>query len=254
MAPNIKSAQEIEEARAIMPSVTRIFNTLDSFKVNSPSTWLTAGSKILEIKDKVKEIKRIRKTILDPINEAKDNTMAFFDPAIEKCEEIVSVLGNRMSEWKTEQDKIEEEKRKKAEAEAKEKERIEQQRLKEEAAEKERKEKELLEKAKKAQEKGNLQASQQFVEQAAEVKEEVKEIKQEAREVVVEAKVVTSKAPKISGLSFRTNWKFEILDERKLPREFLKADEAAIRAHVSENKDKAKIPGVRIYSEETPVG
>src|SRR3990167_5271942 len=118
MAPIIKEANEIEEARAIMPQVTRIYNTLDSLRVNSATTWLEAGDKIKEVKEKVKEIKRIRSSILDPINTAKENTMAFFSPAIEKCEAIIDTLGKRMADWRLEQEEIDRKKREKAEAEA----------------------------------------------------------------------------------------------------------------------------------------
>jgi DNA repair exonuclease SbcCD ATPase subunit len=268
MASTIKTAEEIEEARAIMPSVTRVFNALDTFRVNSPATWLRAGEKILEIKEKVKEIKRIRKSILDPINTAKDNTMAFFDPAIEKCEEIVNIIGRRMSDWKAEQDRIEEDKTRKAEAEAREKEQIERERLRKEAevreAEARRAQKEADAKRRQAEElarKENFARSEKARLEAEEsqrkadaLKQESKEIKQEVKDVEVEAKEVKTKTEKVAGLSFRTYWKFEIVNENLIPRNFLKADAVKIGSFVTEQKELAKIPGVRIFSEEKTVG
>lgn len=43
-------------------------------------------------------------------------------------------------------------------------------------------------------------------------------------------------------------WKFEVTDEKLLPREFLKVDESAIRSAVTVRKIR-EIPGVRIYAE-----
>jgi len=55
--------------------------------------------------------------------------------------------------------------------------------------------------------------------------------------------------PQTVGLSMREVWKFEIVDEMAIPREYLMPDLAKIRKTVQELKGEAKIPGVRIYSE-----
>ena len=82
----------------------------------------------------------------------------------------------------------------------------------------------------------------------------LKDIRQEAKEVEIESREVKTKAPKLEGIHFRTYWKFVIVNAEKLPREFLKPDEVAINSHISKLKENAKIPGVRIYSEEKPIG
>ena len=267
MAPVIKEANEIEEAKAIMPSVARIYNVLDSFRINSAATWLEAGDKIKQVKEKVKEIKRIRSNILDPINQAKENTLNFFEPAITKCETIIDILGKRMAEWRIEQEEIERQKREKAEAEAREKERIERERLRKEAEAKEAEARKIREEAEKKQreaetfaekehfeksEKARLAAEEAEIE-AEKVEAEAKELKEESKEVEIEAKEVKSKAEKIEGLHFRRYWKAEIIDEKKLPREFLKPDEVAINKHVSQHKENAKILGVKVYFEDIPI-
>jgi chromosome segregation ATPase len=267
MAPIIKEANEIEEARAIMPQVSRIYNTLDSFKVNSPATWLEAGDKIKAVKEKVKEIKRIRSSILDPINTAKENTMVFFEPAITKCEAIIDTLGKRMANWRLEQEEKERIAREKAEAEAREKERLEKERLRKEAEAKEAEARRIREEAKRKQkeaeglakkekfeksEKARFEA-EKFTAEVERLQNEAKELKDEAKEVVVEAKEVKSRAGKIDDLHFRRYWKAEIIDEKKLPREFLKPDEVTINKYVTEHKEDARIPGVRIYFEDIPI-
>ena len=45
-------------------------------------------------------------------------------------------------------------------------------------------------------------------------------------------------------------WKFEILDARKIPVDFMKIDEVKIGSYVRAMKEKAKIPGVRIFFED----
>lgn len=47
--------------------------------------------------------------------------------------------------------------------------------------------------------------------------------------------------------STRTNWLFTITDETSIPREFLKADQVKIGAHVRTHKAATNIPGVQPY-------
>jgi hypothetical protein len=56
---------------------------------------------------------------------------------------------------------------------------------------------------------------------------------------------------KVSGVMNRTNWKFEIQDASRIPREFMKPDEVKIGQHVRKEKNKAYIPGVRVFPEKS---
>lgn len=49
------------------------------------------------------------------------------------------------------------------------------------------------------------------------------------------------------GISVRSGWGFEIYDHALLPRAFLMANEASIRAHVNAHGMQANIPGVRVF-------
>jgi hypothetical protein len=65
--------------------------------------------------------------------------------------------------------------------------------------------------------------------------------------------VVPIYAPPIQkqkGESTRKNWKFEIVDEKLIPREYLMVNETSIRGVVSALKGATNIPGVRVYSED----
>jgi chromosome segregation ATPase len=253
MAP-IKEVTNSVEAQEIMPQVNRFCNALQEFKVNSTGSWLDAGEKIKFAKDKIKEIKAVRKDFLDPINELKEVTLGFFEPALTKLESIVDVLGKKMADWRNEQLEKERIAQEKADAEAQEKERLEKERLRKEAEEKEREAEAARKKAEDAEKQGNSKQVQVLVEKAETLQQEVKELKTRAKEVVVEAKDVKQKVEKIEDLHFRRYWKARIVDEKKIPREFLKPDECAINDYVSKNKEKASIPGVVVYFEDRPIG
>jgi KTSC domain len=63
--------------------------------------------------------------------------------------------------------------------------------------------------------------------------------------------ILQKEVPKIDGLSSRKNWTFRISDEAQIPREFLMPDEGAIRQVVRALKNKANIPGVEVYCEDS---
>jgi apoptotic chromatin condensation inducer in the nucleus len=258
-----------EEVKTIMPAVTRLYNSLDEFKVTSMTTWIEAGEKVKQAKEKLKEIKSVKKVkFMDHINALRDNTIALFDPPINRLEEIIEKLDKKMSVWRNEQLEKERLAQEKAEAEAQEKERIEQERLRKEAEAKEEErrkaEKAAEEARKKAEElakkddfekseRARLEAEEKTAE-AKRLQEEAKDQRKEAKEVEVAPKEVKTKVTKIDGLHFRTYWKAEVIDEKKIPREFLMPNMVAINDYASKNKEAAKIPGVRIYSEDKSVG
>jgi hypothetical protein len=56
-----------------------------------------------------------------------------------------------------------------------------------------------------------------------------------------------------AGISFRKVWKYEIIQESLIPREYLAIDEVKIGLQVRALKDALTIPGVRIYSEDSAI-
>lgn len=52
-----------------------------------------------------------------------------------------------------------------------------------------------------------------------------------------------------AGVQYREAWRFEVVDESVIPREFMSPDTAKIGATVRLLKDKTDIPGVRVWSE-----
>ena len=59
--------------------------------------------------------------------------------------------------------------------------------------------------------------------------------------------VVLPPKPKVEGVSYRTDWDFEIVDAHALPREYLIPDQVRIRGVVRALKGETNIPGVRVF-------
>jgi len=63
--------------------------------------------------------------------------------------------------------------------------------------------------------------------------------------------VLPNAQPKIEGVSMREVWRFRIVDESKIPREFLIVDEKKLGAFARNMKQTANVPGVEFYSEKS---
>ena len=83
--------------------------------------------------------------------------------------------------------------------------------------------------------------------------EKAEERRQLAAETFVPAPIVESKVQRQEGVAAVQSWKFEVVDEGLIPREFLCVDEAGIGKIVRSFKNKEKvermIPGIRVWSE-----
>lgn len=64
---------------------------------------------------------------------------------------------------------------------------------------------------------------------------------------------VPSAVPKVEGISFRTDWKWEVTDVSQVPREYMMVNEVAINGVVRAMKDKTNIPGVRVFTVQVTV-
>lgn len=61
-------------------------------------------------------------------------------------------------------------------------------------------------------------------------------------------RAAASKAPEVAGVSMTEVWDYEIVDEGKVPREFMCVDDSVVMATIKKNKGSTKIPGLRIFS------
>jgi hypothetical protein len=76
-------------------------------------------------------------------------------------------------------------------------------------------------------------------------------VMQEAAEAPAPIVVAMSTVPWQEGIAKKTTWKFRIVNEALIPREYLSPDEVKIGAIVRSQKNMTKIPGVQAYSEES---
>jgi hypothetical protein len=67
--------------------------------------------------------------------------------------------------------------------------------------------------------------------------------------VYVPPVVVRKEVPKVQWMSFREVWKFRVVDQKKIPRDYLKIDDVKIGGVVRSMKGQTNIPGIEVYSE-----
>lgn len=74
---------------------------------------------------------------------------------------------------------------------------------------------------------------------------------QNAAEAPAPVVVLESPVPRQEGIAKRKNWRYEVIDESKVPREYMIPSDVKIGAVVRSQKGLTKIPGVRVWSEDT---
>jgi len=77
--------------------------------------------------------------------------------------------------------------------------------------------------------------------------------KQGAEEVIAEPVyvppvVVAKTVPKVQGVSFTERWTYRIVDEKQIPRIYLKPDTVKLGHQATSMKGAANVPGVEFYS------
>jgi len=107
-------------------------------------------------------------------------------------------------------------------------------------------EREKLSVAEKLKKEGKQEEAEKLI--ASPVK--TKEIGQDELNLVYVKKQEVENA---TGIQYRENWRFEILDAKKIPSEYLVVDEKKIRKIVRSLRGETNISGVRVFCEKTPV-
>lgn len=174
------------------------------------------------IKQYIKSIDDTRKRLTAPLREGVKTINDAFNFNIGIAEEVDTIIKKKVLVFVKEQERI----------------KIEQERVRREVeiAERNRKQKELEEKA-------AANNSEFMLSRAIMAEENTKKLA--AKEIEVDTAVRSE-----SGTSFvRKTWKYDIVKDADVPREFCSPDLGKIRAAVYAGK--REIPGVRIYEEES---
>lgn len=182
------------------------------------------------------------------------------DKHIRPIDEIDKAVSAKASGWR-------EQERKAAEAEQ-ERVNADRRRVAAEQAEKQRKADEAeaerirkkqqkeIEAAKKSGEIGAREAKRLEKDAAAQAERDKEQARKEA-ETAAQVKDVKVKPsiPKMAGIKGRTNWKFRVVDPKRIPRKFLMPDDVVIGGMVRNRKDKeraeAECPGIEVWSEDS---
>lgn len=127
-----------------------------------------------------------------------------------------------------------------------------QERIRKEAEEKAQKEKEEAEKKLKELEDEKLKAALEAEERGDKDEAEriLNETPEKSSQILTPAPI---RKPQTEGIHTRTNWKFEVVDISKVPREYMMADNRKINLTVQALKEETQIPGIRVWPESSVV-
>ena len=209
---------DLEQQNADLLARISNISAAGSVTVTSEREMEDAAAQLREIKGMQKDADAAQKAVTQPLEAQKKSAIAWFrDRIVSKLDAAENTLKRAILAYQAEQDRI----------------RREAQRAADEAA---RKERERIERqAAAAAKKGQDEKAEQLAERAQ----------------TIVAPVVQTEAPKVSGMSTRDVWKWEITDPAAIPREYLAVDEVKIGKVVRALKGDTTIAGVRVWAEQT---
>jgi len=191
------------------------------FTIVSNDGYIKAGEILKTIKGRYQEIETKRKEMTAPLDETKRRIMDFFRQPLERLSGAERLIKGAMVGFTQEQERIRQEEEQRIQALARE--------------EQERLDKLAMEGIAQAQKEGNL-------EKAAKILDSV---------VQVAVPIVQSEKPKVPGIKTITRWRYKVIDEALIPREYLIPNEKLLADMAITTKGAIKIPGVEFYSEST---
>lgn len=211
----------IEERALTLPDRAK------AIKISDQKSLSVANDLILTIKSFRKEINASYDPIIKQIHTAHKEAIAKKKEVEAPLVEAEMILGPQIASYIAEQRRIREA------AEEKHREEIEAAALKA-AEEEEARNKE----AEKAMEDGDFEKAEEIM---------------DAPKPMMKADfgVDLPKAPVVKGLSVTQRWKFRIIDETKIPRDYMKPDEVKIGQVIRATKGKLSIPGIQAYPDDS---
>lgn len=190
----------------------------ESFAITNADTYRAASSFLLKVKDLGKEIVAFFGPLKTDAHALHAKLCAAEKEKLAPLQKIESAIKARMLAFDREQERIRREEEAKRREQAR--------RLEEEARLREAVE---LEKA------GESELAERVLEAPA----------------YVPPVAVPKAVPKVQGIKYVTTWKYRIVDDQKIPRQFLSVDEKKIAGVVRSLGAAAEIPGVEVYEDRT---
>lgn len=205
------------EVVAIEAQISNLLSGIDSLEIANDNQAKEVADRLRDIKAVQKKANDARVALTRPIDQQKSTILDFFkDRILNKLDATERVLKRALLQYQEAQERI----------------RREEQRKADEAARKERER--LAKRAAAAEAKGQAEKAEALAEQAQAV---VAPIQQEA--------------PKFSGISARSVWKFRVTDASKIPPEYMVPDEQKIGKVVRALKQDTVIAGIEVYEEKS---
>ena len=196
--------------------------TLRKEPIKNHDEYVSAAACLKQIKAKLEEVEQKRLGITRPMDLAKQRIMDLFRPATDGLKKAEIAIKNSMVAWQAEvariariaQDKIDAEARAKAEAE-----------------------------------KAELEAQAVKLVQSGQI-DQAADLVAASEQIEANPVQLTVVQPVIQGVSTRTIWKFRIVDESKIPREYLSPNEVKLGAFARSTKGLVAVEGIEFYSQQ----
>jgi uncharacterized membrane protein YqiK len=236
----------------LQKSAQDALSTAKSYVIDCTDMYELAAGELQQIKSLQKNVENQRTAITVPLNASLKAVNDLFRAPAEWLKSAEDLLKRAMLTFQQEEERKRREEQARLEREAA----AERARLAEEAAaEQARADTEarlLREKAEAAKVAGDAEAAARLTSQASARMEESAVTAQvlEQTSQLMSAPTSTRAAPKVSGISTRKVWTFEITDPMLVPREFLVIDETKIGGVVRALKEATTIPGVRVFQKD----
>lgn len=215
MTPEILELEP--EQQAIVKRSEDFALQVSNFKITCQAEYDKSGEYLKSVKSAHKQIEDLKMSMTRPLDDSKKRIMDFFRKPLDILINAETILKRGILFYQQAQEaaRIEQERRLQAEAE--------------------KKRQEALKKAEEARAKG----------------QEVKAEKYENKANGIIAPTLSPTVKKVVGVNTKLVWKFEVADEKAIPREYLIPDLVKIGKVVRATRNTLPIPGIRIYAEET---
>ena len=248
----------MDEIKSLTEEAQTLLEHAKTIQANTPDEYRAVGAIYADIKNKIKlvEAERVKRT--GPLNESLRLINADFKAISETLKSALGPYERALLAYKQE----EERQRIAAENAA----RIERERIEAECRAKADEERQKLaelkrqaEEAAKAQE-SPLTPIEAFIaeEEAAALQAEIEAARLATENAIRETamaprQVQVQAPPKVTaaGTSFRSVWKFKVVDLAQVPREYMILNEQMVGALARSTKGAMTIPGIEIYEEKT---
>jgi len=212
-----------KKAEKFIDNTLQELQVLPQIIITDNNGYLEADERLRRIKVKEKELLDIRLTLTRPVDGWKAQIMDYFRPVQEALAKRKSMYDSAMTRWRQEQEK---------------RDREEEKHLQEIARKEEEKKRLALQKrAKKAEEKGNI--------------ERAEELQEQAEEVYVSIPIVSSTIPKVKGTYVVKTWKYRIIDISKVDRKWLVPNDKMLSDFARATKGYETIKGIEFYCVES---